>query len=394
VVPPSPTQSPTFTPAPTTAPPRPAVWTSVGDVPSLLGPTPFAVTLRDGRVLLIRRVSCGGCSDADGAVYDPTTRSWSGASRIPRGGSATMLGDGTVLVAGGGKSGTASQLYDPETGRWVATGSMTIGRSGPETSAANTAGYTATLLVDGRVLVAGGVTAAVPGRLLANAEIYDPIAGRWSATGSMVHARANHTATLLPDGRVLVAGGSNPPGVSGPTGPSATNFDSVEIYDPQTGTWTSTESMPEPRAFQTATLLPDGTVLVVGGGSDNVATLSTTAAYDPRTGRWMSTGNLSMARVRCTATLLPDGSVLIAGGYLAVTYVPSDLHSGDPHSTATAERYDPTARSWTPTASMSGPRGMHTAVLLADGSVLVAGGGPSLAVWYIPSDLYDPGNGQ
>jgi hypothetical protein len=395
VVPPSPTHSPTFTPVPTTAQQRPAAWTSVGDVPSLLGPTPLAVRLHDGRVLLMKRISCGGCNDAGGAMYDPTTRSWSSASRIPTGGSATLLGDGTVLVAGGGKSGTASQLYDPVSGQWVATGSMTIARSGPETSAANTAGYTATLLLDGRVLVAGGATAAVPGGLLVDAEIYDPVAGRWSATGSMVHARANHTATLLPDGRVLVAGGSNPRRVSGPAGPSATTFDSAEIYDPQTGTWTGTESMPEPRAFQTATLLPDGTVLVAGGGSDEyVATLSTTAAYDPRTGRWMSTGNLSMARVGCTATVLPDGSVLIAGGYLAVKPVPSDLHSGDPHSTAIAERYDPTAGSWTLTASMTGPRALHSAVLPADGSVLVAGGEPSLTLWDSSGELYDPGSGN
>lgn len=397
VLPPSHTPSPSSTPAPASDQPRPAAWTSAGEVPSDIGRSPFAVTLHDGRVLMVSSGSCSTCNGA-AALYDPAARRWSIASPLPVGGSATLLVDGTVLVAGGGKSGTAAQLYDPGSGRWIATGSMTIARSGPDTSSGNTGEYTATLLRDGRVLVAGGATAAQPGKLLANAELYDPSTGRWTATGSMIHPRANHTATLLPDGNVLVAGGSKPPNLSGPEEPSMT-LDSAEIYDPQRGTWTSTESMPVPRAFHTATLLSDGTVLVAGGGSDEYeASVSSAELYDPRTGRWMSGGNMSIARNRCTASLLLDGSVLIAGGYLAGgwrTQLPiGDTVGARAQSTATAERYDPNTGLWTLTASMAGPRARHTAVLLADGTVLVAGGTPSLTTWDSSSELYDPGSGN
>jgi hypothetical protein len=385
VLPPSQTL-PIATPAPTSDQRRPAAWTSAGEVPSIIGRSPFAVTLHDGRVLVVSHISCSDCKGAAAALYDPAARRWSIASPLPVGGSATLLVDGTVLVAGGGKSGTAAQLYDPGSGRWIATGSMTIARRGPDTSAGNTAEYTATLMRDGKVLVAGGATAAQPGKLLANAELYDPSTGRWTATGSMIHPRANHTATLLPDGKVLVAGGSKPPYLSGPEEPSMT-LDSAEIYDPQRGTWTSTESMPVPRAFHTATLLSDGTVLVAGGGSDEyLASVSSAELYDPRTGRWTPAGNMSIARNRSTATWLLDGSVLIAGGYLA--------GAGEPHSTATTERYDPNTGLWTLTASMLGPRARHTAVLLADGTVLAAGGTPSLTTWDSSSELYDPGSGN
>jgi hypothetical protein len=387
VLPPSQTL-PIATPSPTSGQPRPAAWASAGHATSLLGHSPLAVRLHDGRVLVMSAVSCGGCKGIAAYIYDRATGSWSTASLmlIPVSGSATLLDDGTVLVAGGGKSGTATQLYDPGSGRWIATGSMTIAHWGPASSSGDTAEYTATLLRDGKVLVAGGATASQPGKLLANAELYDPSTGRWTATGSMIHPRVNHTATLLPDGRVLVAGGSKPPNLSRPEEPSLP-LDSAEIYDPQTGTWTSTESMPEPRAFHTATLLSDGTVLVAGGGSQEFsASFSSAEIYDPRTGRWTSAGNMSIARNQSTATLLLDGSVLIAGGYLA--------GAEKPRTTATAERYDPKAGSWTPTASMLGPRGRHTAVLLEDGTVLVVGGEPSLTTALDSSELFDPGSGN
>jgi len=378
---------PIATPVPTSGQPRPAAWTSAGTVPTLLGHSPFAVRLHDGRVLVMSAVSCGGCKIA-AYMYDPATGSWSADYMIlvPVGGSATVLDDGTVLVAGSGKSGTGAQLYDPGNGGWIPTGNMTIAHWRPASSSGDAAGYTATLLRDGNVLVAGGATAGQPEKLLANAELYDPTTGRWTATGSMIHPRVNHTATLLPDGRVLVAGGWNPPNPSRLEVPS-TPLDSAEIYDPQTGTWTSTESMPEPRAFHTATRLSDGTVLVAGGASgDFSASFSSAELYDPRTGRWTSAGNMSIARNRSTATLLLDGSVLIAGGYLA--------GPGMPHTTATAERYDPESGSWTPTASMFGPRARHTAVLLEDGTVLVVGGEPGLATSLVSSELYDPGSGN
>src|SRR3990170_633460 len=132
---------------------------------------------------------------------------------------------------------------------WTATGNMDGVRSG----------HTATLLPDGKVLVTGGSIGYFSGELLASAELYDPGSGSWTATGSMAAARDAHTATLLRDGTVLVAGG-----FSG--GDSGSTLASAELYDPSSGSWTATGNMVAARQFQTATLLPDGTVLVAGGG--------------------------------------------------------------------------------------------------------------------------------
>jgi N-acetylneuraminic acid mutarotase len=154
-----------------------------------------------------------------------------------------LLPNGKVLVAGG--SGlTSAELYDPASGTWTVTGRLANGRESA----------TATLLPDGRVLVAGGVHTGGVYTKLTSAEVYDPISGRWTATGNMVAIRGfGIPATLLPDGKVLVAGGSG----------SA----SAELYDPASGTWTATRSMEAARADQTATLLLDGQVLVAGGES-------------------------------------------------------------------------------------------------------------------------------
>src|SRR5215831_12305977 len=129
---------------------------------------------------------------------------------------------------------------DPATGTWTATGSLGTARDN----------HTATLLSNGKVLVAGGTNLSEP--FLRSAEIYDPATGTWTATGSMVIKRKSHTATLLPNGKVLVVGGYN--GSNG-------SLRSAELYDPAAGTWTSTGSLGQPRNFHTATLLPSGKVL-------------------------------------------------------------------------------------------------------------------------------------
>ncbi|MBA3689311.1 MAG: hypothetical protein H0W81_10870 [Chloroflexi bacterium] len=161
-----------------------------------------------------------------------------------RGGhTATLLADGRVLVAGGqverhAAAVASAEIYDPQTGMWTATGSMGMSRWA----------YTATLLPSGKVLVAGGLTSS--GDYLASAELFDPASGTWQATGSMLDGHAAHTATLLHDGKVLVAGGS--------PGPS-------ELYDPTAGAWTATGALPLILDSATATLLDDGDVVVVGG---------------------------------------------------------------------------------------------------------------------------------
>jgi hypothetical protein len=160
------------------------------------------------------------------------------------------------------------------------------------------------------VLVAGGDN----GSTLSSAELYDPATGTWSSTGSLGTARENHTATLLPSGKVLVAAGHND---------SSGYLNSAELYDPASGSWSSTGSLVPVRYNHTATLLPNGKVLVAGGG--NPGPLSSAELYDPASGSWSSTGSLGTARYNHTATLLPNGKVLVAGG----------------HGISSAELYDP-----------------------------------------------------
>jgi N-acetylneuraminic acid mutarotase len=232
--------------------------------------------------------------------------------------------------------------------KFTLTGSMNTGRQV----------HTATLLNNGKVLVAGRY-----GESSASAELYDPIAGIWTPTGSMNVARSRHTATLLNNGKVLVAGG---PGLA-----------SAELYDSDTGTWSTTGSMSVARYRHTATLLNDGKVLAVGG--DGGTFLASAELYDPDTGTWSTTGSMSVARYNQAATLLNDGKVLVAGGF-----------NGDHLSSA--ELYDPDTGTWSNTSSMNVGRGGNpTATLLDNGKVLVAGGtyrsSPASA------ELYDPATG-
>ncbi len=280
---------------------------------------------------------------------------------------ATILPNGTVLVAGGSSSNSGSdilataELYDPATGTFSSTGSMGTTRIY----------HTATLLPNGKVLVAGG-HGAVGGSDIyrATAELYDPATGTFSPTGSMGTARYHHTATLLPNGKVLVASGYD--GVSGVFRATA------ELYDPATGTFSSTGSMGTARVVHKATLLPNGKVLVAGGNSAGVY-LATAELYDPATGTFSSTGSMGTARYSQTATLLPNGKVLMAGGQYGGGYV------------ATAELYDPATGTFSSTGSMGTARYVHTAALLPNGKVLVAGGYGG--VYLATAELYDPGTG-
>ena len=279
--------------------------------------------------------------------------SWiaTGNLNIPRyGHTATLLRNGKVLVVGGWNGNfnsvpnflNSAELYDPVTGAWTVTGSL------------NTPLYlhTATLLANGKVLVVGG----------ASAELYDPTTGTWSITGSLNIARYLPTATLLQNDKVLVAGG--------------TGGDSrAELYDPATGTWSVTGGLLTDRYGQTATLLQNGQVLVAGGWVEEVISTSLASAelYDPVTGTWSVTGNLNASRLLHTATLLPDGRVLIAAGYTD-NWVPSNGgFAASPTSLNSAELYDPATGTWSVTASLNTRLSGHTATLLPNGKVLVAG---------------------
>ena len=163
-----------------------------------------------------------------------------------------LLGDGRVLAAGGRAlnfdASSRAEIYDPEANEWALTGSMHVAQSFP----------IAVVLSDGRVLVTG-VSDLNSDAPEATSEVYDPAAGTWSPTGTMNHARIFHTMTLLPDGRVLAVGGDDP--VGGPNSPHST----TEIFDPRTDSWLLGPDLAEPRLDHSATLLPDGRIFLVGG---------------------------------------------------------------------------------------------------------------------------------
>jgi len=288
---------------------------------------------------------------------------------------ATLLPSGKVLAAGGaGKSICCPTVSFAELYA-PATGSW----MGTGSMAAAREQYTATLLPNEKVLVVGGASSTLAGRdqRLASAELYDPASGTWAATGSLATARFVHTATLLPNGKVLVTGGANTSGA----------LASAELYDPATGSWTATGSMATARTFHTATLLGNGKVLVAGGATvasnadpgANTAYFASAELYDPATGIWTPTGLLNDARAGHTATLLNNGKVLVAGGRNGV-YL------------ASAELYDPATGTWTATGLQSDARYGHTATLLDNGKVFVAGG--HNGVFLASAQLYDPATGS
>ena len=261
-------------------------------------------------------------------------------------------------------------LFSPQTkaqstDSWTSTASMNSPR----------ADHTATILEDGRVLVAGGFDAQ---GFLSSAEIYDAHLGSWNLTASMASPRAYHAAVRLPDGRVLVAGGAN--NIAGKTSSS-------EIYNPSTALWTLTGSMNVARTSFALVKLDDGRVLAVGGFDTQGRFLTSCEVYDPTADSWTLTGSLHTARaalnIQSQVVKLTDGRVLIEGG-LNPSNLVSDLTS--------AEIYDPQTEIWSFTGSLNIPRADQSAALLRSGKVIVAGGdspprSPST------SEIFDPSTG-
>jgi hypothetical protein len=310
-----------------------------------------ATLLSDGRVLVFGGSVLPAPNNAE--VYDPITGRWSYTGNLNlalTGRTATLLPNGKVLVAGGlgldnyGHPGTFNnaELYSPDTGTWSITGNLNTGR----------VYHTATLLPTGKVLVAGGQAQSASLNYFAelnSAELYDPDTGTWSYTGNLRIRLDQHTATPLPDGRVLVAGGEtfDAPGSVNYFAPNA----EIETYDPATGTWSRAGNLITARFGRKAIGLQNGKVLITGGYG-----LQSAELCDPTAGTCTNTGNLNDVHYVHTATLLPNGKVLVVG------------------SSLNAELYDPTTGLWTITASPETEVYSHTATLLANGKVLVASG--------------------
>ena len=325
-----------------------------------------ATLLANGKVLvaggLYRALATFSVTDS-AELYDPATGTWSSTGNLNTcrvGHTATLLANGKVLVAGGRDRiapplfglADSAELYDPATGTWSNTGNLNTSRSG----------HTSTILASGQVLVAGGVTTDYI--QLDSAELYDPATGMWSLTGNLGTARSLHLATLLPSGKVLVVGGyvySEPYFLS-----------SVEIYDSLTGSWSSTNDLN--RAWPSAAIvLPNGQVLISEWDSAEL--------YEPLTGTWSVTGTLNTSREAYTATLLPNGQVLVAGGY----------NYNDDNPFISAELYDPMSRIWSRSSTLNAGRYNHTATLLPDGKVLVTGGLDAFGTTLSSAELFDLG---
>lgn len=281
---------------------------------------------------------------------------------------ATLLQNGKVLVAGGSYYTStyfsSAELYDPTTNEWTPTGSMITER----------ASHTATLLKDGKVLVTGGRNSSGDG--LRSAELYDPVTGTWKTAGTPYSSFIGHTATLLNDGKVLVAGAF------------------VEVYDPNTGTngtWTRVASMNYVRGGHTATLLANGKVLVTSGGTSETGCYNNMIAevYDPDLNTWTNTqAQKTLVCVGGSATLLQNGKVLVVSGYWnAYTLL----------GTSVSQIYDPDTNTWVLVANpMKANFSFNAAVLLPNGNVFVVRSGNVFSPYVTGSSyiaIYDTNTG-
>jgi Kelch motif/Galactose oxidase, central domain len=298
---------------------------------------------------------CYASVNSTSELYDPATGSWTFSGSLSRRSShsATLLSNGTVLVVGGWNFGVdigyistrldTAELYDPAAGSWRPTSSPTT-----------ISGFnSAVRLQNGKVLVVGIQSAR------GTAELYDPATESWQGTGT---TDISGPLISLPNGSVLIAGG-----------PSA------QVYDPKIGTWNQTSPLNVIRGAHTATLLRNGRVLVIGNQEDG-----RTAAelYDPATATWAVAAYPKFLHYGSTATLLANGNVLLAGGF-----------GSSFRSSALAEIYNPTLGEWSSAPSLLNGRANHTATALSDGRVLVTGGidgdGDAGTVFLASGELFD-----
>lgn len=337
----------------------PGAVTGHGDEGSRVG-TAAAARLYSGRVLVVgpRDQVC---------LYDPLSDTWKAVKpslfNHDGGHSVTVLADGKVLVVGGTDASRVpialshAELYDPAQDTWTWVGDLPQPR----------ANHTATLLPNGQVLVAGGDAG---GALLQDPpELYTEGGGWQAVTNSQFAARTSHTATLLRDGRVLFAGGSAP----------------AQIYAPDTNTWQNAAPMVPDRSSHSATLLRDGSVLVAGGYDGSNSVLNSAARYFPDRDQWQATaGTMATPRAAHGAALLADGTALVLGG--------TDGATNGQHALASSERYDPCTDAWTSQSNLQSSRQAAATLALFDGRVLTVSGYDSYGTDLNAPELFTPGD--
>ena len=323
--------------------------------------THSSTVLQNGKVLVTRTFT----PEVD--IYDPSTGLFAVHPYAMQNAhywhSAVLMSSGSVVVAGG-ENGLTGDSLNPATGQWTETGPMSVERSVPR----------GTLLPNGKLLISGGryYDDSLGWLTHSSAEVLDPSTGNFLPTGGMAANRVFHSATLLKDGKVLIAGGVS-------YAPFAYHA-SAELYDPITGTFTATGNMGAARSSHTATLLADGNVLIAGGNTYGGSVHLSAEVYNPTTGTFSPTGSMAGARYQHTATLLTSGKVLLAGGY-------TDAGA----TLASAELYNPTTGTFSAAGTMSSQRTYHSSVLLPNGKVLISGGRVSDSVRLATAELYDPG---
>lgn len=322
----------------------------------------MAARLPDGRVLVAGGYSTGGPSTSAAEIYDPATGSFVPTSPlvVSRGESGiATLADGRILVVGGvrqtasgGEFLRSAEIYDPASASWSVTAGSLTGNT-------STTYPTTVTLLDGKVLIIDGT----------NSQIFDPASGMFTVAIPLNTARYRPNAALLPDGRVLVAGGQSTSNVV---------LSSAEIWNPATNTWSATNPMATARHSASATRLPNGRVLIAGGVNSS-GKQGGTEVFDPATQTFSMTGALVTPRSGHVAVALADGGVLVSGGYTNSSV------------TSNLERYDAVSGTWSNAGTLVASRSrMFTATLLNNGNVLFAGGPGPLAT----AELYAAGAGN
>lgn len=352
-----------------------------------------AILLPNGKVLIVGGLDINVQTLDSAELYDPATGTFTSTGSLitARGGHAAIpMSDGKVLQIGGWGQGTIPELYDTANGTFKSTGK--------KGSVIDSTGFTATMLQSGEALIAGGISSDAHQHPIVHATLFNSTTGKFKTTGSLTAARFSHTATLLMDGKVLLVGGYEKSirNVNEP-------LSSTELYIPSARKFKSTGILATARVHHTATLLQNGKVLIAGG-EDYSGYLSSVEIYNPDTGKFITTGDLNTVRSNHTATLLKNGKVLIVGGIsdaLSVTtYINSEGEKVRSSTLGTrsiilnsAELYDPETGGFTATGSLAAKRIYHTATLLPNGKVLIIGGGEQEEA-IASAEIYNPDTGK